>query len=99
MTKIDDQLISKLEQLSRLELSKDEKQKISSDLSGIVEMFDKLAEVDTDGVEPMRHVTDITNRHREDIVKGELSNERALKNVNTKVDGFIAVPKFLKPKK
>jgi Asp-tRNA(Asn)/Glu-tRNA(Gln) amidotransferase C subunit len=32
-------------------------------------------------------------------VDGELSNKRALENVKAKVDGFIAVPKFLKPKK
>ena len=99
MTKINEALISKLEQLSRLELKAQEKLKITEDLENIVNMFDKLAEVNTDGVEPLRHVTEVVNRYREDTVDGELSNKRALENVKVKVDGFIAVPKFLKPKK
>ncbi len=98
MTKIDSDLISKLEQLSRLSLKAAEKEKITNDLNSIVEMFDKLQEVDTIGVEPLRHITHHINRMREDEVRGELTNEQALKNVPKSVDGFIAVPKFLKPK-
>ena len=99
MAKINEALISKLEQLSRLELKVQEKLKITEDLENILNMFDKLGEVNTDGVEPLRHVTEVINRYREDTVSGELSNKRALENVKVQVDGFIAVPKFLKPKK
>lgn len=98
MTKIDDHLISKLEKLSRLQLETTEKEKIKEDLNSIVEMFDKLEEVDTDGVAPIRHVSGIVNRKRHDVVSNELSRDQALSNVKSKKEGFIAVPKFLKPK-
>ncbi|MEL6389973.1 MAG: Asp-tRNA(Asn)/Glu-tRNA(Gln) amidotransferase subunit GatC [Bacteroidota bacterium] len=98
MTKIDDNLISKLEKLSRLRLSSDEKETIKNDLGNIVNMFDRLQEVDTTDVAPMRHITDAVNRLREDRVANQLTREEALANAPVHKDGFIAVPKFLKPK-
>ncbi len=98
MTKIDDNLISKLEHLARLKLETEEKRKIKNDLNSIVEMFDKLQEVNTDNIEPIRHMSLNVNRKREDKVDNELSNHEALKNVENTLDGFIAVPKFLNPK-
>lgn len=99
MKKINEELISKLEKLAHLNLEEEEKKKITEDLNSIVDMFDKLQEVDTSNVEPLKHIMQDINRYRNDTVKGELTNEEALKNVKTSVDGFIAVPKFLKPKK
>ncbi len=99
MSKIDEATIVKLEQLARLKLSAQERSKISSDLSSIIDMFDRLNEVDTENVEPLRHINrDIINRLREDQIDGELSQEQALTNVSNNKDGYIAVPKFLKPK-
>ena len=99
MSKIDEATLLKLERLARLDLDTDERTKISSDLSSIIEMFDSLNEVDTDGVEPLRHINiDIINRLRADKIADELSQERALKNVVNSKGGYIAVPKFLKPK-
>ncbi len=98
MTKIDENLILKLEKLARLKLSDDERMEIHKDLSKIVDMFDKLQEIDTEGVVPTKHMTDHVHNLREDKVSGQLSNEEALENAPEKVDGHIAVPKFLKPK-
>jgi len=98
MTKIDENLISKLEKLSKLKLNKEEKVQISRDLEDIVQMFDKLQEVDTTGVEPTRHIT--THRHplRSDEVSDELKPEEALYNAPETHEQFVAVPKFLQPK-
>ena len=98
MTKIDENLILKLEKLARLKLTDDERSEIKGDLNKIVEMFDKLQEVDTEGVEPTRHMTDHPHPVREDEVHGQLSREDALANAPESKDGHIAVPKFLKPK-
>ena len=99
MSKIDEATLLKLERLARLKLSAQERSKISSDLSSIIDMFDRLNEVDTDSIEPLRHInSDIINRLREDRIDGELSQDQALTNVSNKKDGYIAVPKFLKPK-
>ena len=98
MTKIDENLISKLEKLSKLSLKPEEKKQISRDLEDIVNMFDKLQEVPTEGIEPTRHITSHVHPLRKDEVGNELSNEEALKNAPETNESFIAVPKFLKPK-
>ena len=99
MSKVDEEVISKLEQLARLNLNPSERDQISKDLNSIVKMFDSLSEVNTDDVEPLRHINaDIVNRLRNDQVDGELTQDAALSNVKNNKEGYIAVPKFLKPK-
>ena len=97
MTKIDEKLILKLEKLARLKLTDDERVEINQDLNKIVAMFDKLQEIDTEGVVPIRHMTDHAHRLREDKIQGQISNEDALSNAPESMAGHIAVPKFLKP--
>lgn len=98
MTKIDENLISKLEKLSKLWLNPEEKKQISKDLEAIVDMFDKLQEVPTDGIAPTRHITSHNHPLRKDEIAHELSNDRALKNAPETHESFIGVPKFLNPK-
>ena len=98
MTKIDEKLISKLEKLSKLRLDPAEKEQITKDLEDIVAMFDKLLEVDTEGVTPTTHMSEHEHPLREDVVGNELKVEQVLKNAPESKDNFIAVPKFLKPK-
>ena len=98
MTKIDENLISKLEKLSRLKLNNEEKEMIQKDLESIVKMFDRLQEVDTENVLPLRHISHALHPLREDRVSNELTRLEALKNAPEQKDGFIAVPKFLNPK-
>ena len=99
MTKIDEKLILNLENLAKLMITEKEKEKIKSDLNAIVEMFDKLKEVDTDGIEPLIHLPSSVNISRRDKIEGELTDIQAMANVPLKKGKFIAVPKFLKPKK
>ena len=61
-------------------------------------MFDKLQEVDTEGVEPRKHIVSHEHPLRDDKVHGELTAEEALTNAPKTRNGYIAVPKFLKPK-
>jgi len=98
MTKINENLISKLEKLSKLRLNEEEKQQITKDLGQIVEMFDKLQEVDTTDIEPTRHMTAHQHPLRDDLINNELTADQALKNAPDSENDFIAVPKFLKPK-
>ncbi len=50
--KIDKELILKLEKLARLSLNDEERAIISKDLERILDMVDKIGELDTDGIEP-----------------------------------------------
>lgn len=98
MDKIDDELISRLERLARIRIHKNEREKLKTDLNRIVEMFDKLQEVDTRGVEPIRHMNEFNDSMREDQPASMLSAEEALSNVANKSDNYIQVPNFLKLK-
>jgi len=94
---IDDTLISKLEKLSRLKLKNEEKEQIKQDLNKILGMFDKLSEVNTDDVEPLRYILDEHSKYlRDDTVSNELTNSEALKNAEESQEPFFVVPKFLK---
>lgn len=99
MAKIDESLISRLEMLGRIKIDKESRPRIEQDLNKIVSMFDKLAELDTSGVVPLRHISQAINVRREDQIEGQLTNDQALMNAPTVEGGFFAVPKFLKTKK
>ncbi len=99
MAKIDESLISRLEMLGRIKIDESSRRKIEQDLNKIVTMFDKLAELDTSDVTPLRHISTALNVRRDDEIQGQLTNEQALRNAPLAENGFIAVPKFLKTKK
>ncbi len=90
---LDIKLIEYLEELSRLKLSDEEKEKVKKDLSGILSYVDSLNELDTTDVEPMSHPFDFTNNFRKDEVKPSFDRELILKNAPKKKDGCFQVPK------
>lgn len=92
---IDDHLIHKLETLSKLKLSTTEKEKLKSDLENMVGMFGKIAEVDTSGIAPLRHMTDTVNVMRDDVAHNQLSHEEAVKNAPKTIGRYFAVPKVI----
>ena len=66
---IDETLILRLEKLSRLQLSTEERSKIGKDLNSVLGMIEKLADIDTTGVEPLRHIIEENKPWREDTVQ------------------------------
>lgn len=54
--------------LARLELTDAEVEKFATDLTSILQYVDRLTEVNTEGVEPLKNATGITNNWREDKV-------------------------------
>lgn len=79
--------------LARLNLTKEEKETIGSELSAIISFADKLSTVDTTGVEVTAHVVPIENVFREDKVTNKPNRDELLQNAKTKTDGYILVPK------
>jgi aspartyl-tRNA(Asn)/glutamyl-tRNA(Gln) amidotransferase subunit C len=65
------------------------------DLEKILEMCEKLNEVDTEGVEPLIYMSDNENVLREDEVVQSISHEDALKNAPKKDSDFFRVPKVI----
>lgn len=66
--------------LARLELSADEIERFTGQLSAILEAVSKLQGVDTSGVGPTASILDLHDVLREDAPRPGLSTEEALKN-------------------
>lgn len=92
---IDTALISRLEKLARLRLDDAERAKLTGDLQRILDMVDKLRELDTEGVEPLVYLNDEQNPLREDEIANQLTQEEALKNAPKHDDQFFRVPKVI----
>lgn len=87
--KITDQLIDYIGELSRLEISAEEKEDAKKDLTDILNYMDKLNELDTTGLKEMTHPFDEANRFRADEVVNEDQRSTMLKNApDAKTDYF-----------
>ena len=93
---INQELILKLEKLSRLNLSDEDRKIIKDDLKSILNMIDKLQEVDTEHDEPLIYLNQEEYKWREDKVNNELDREKALKNAPNATEEYFTVPKVLK---
>ncbi len=81
--------------LARINLTDEEKEKLSGQLDSIIGYVEKLEELNTDGVEPTAHPHPVYNVWQEDEVRGALSVEEALKNAPAQRDNMIVVPKVV----
>jgi len=93
--KITKQEVEYVARLARLELSEQEKETLTDQLSNILTYVEQLNELDTKGVEPTSHVLDINNVMREDEPEASLPQDRALANGPDKSSGHYKVPKII----
>lgn len=93
---IDNKLVEKLAELSKLEFDIAETEKIKTDLQKILDLVEKLSEVNVDGVEPLIYMTDEKNVLRKDEVSGMVSKAEALLNAPQKDSDYFKVPKVIK---
>ncbi len=80
--------------LARLELTEEEQENYTKQLSSILSYIEKLNEVDTAGIEPMAHSVKISNVMRDDVVVQDFTRDEMLKNAPCEEDGFFKVPKI-----
>ena len=90
------EMIDNLAKLARLQFSDEEKEELKKDLAQMIGFIDKLNELDTEGVEPLMHMSPRINVLREDVVQGSITREEALLNAPEKNDEFFLVPKVIK---
>jgi len=87
--------IEKVALLARLQLTEAELATMTEQLAQIVSYVDQLAEVITDGVEPMAHAVEVANVFREDAVTASLPREEALANAPNHDERGYLVPAVL----
>jgi aspartyl-tRNA(Asn)/glutamyl-tRNA(Gln) amidotransferase subunit C len=93
---VNDALIDKLSRLAMLEFDPSEREEIKSDLEKMIGFVDKLKELNTDGVEPLLHVSGEVNVLRDDVPGGMLTHEEALQNAAMHNEKAFLVPKVIK---
>jgi aspartyl-tRNA(Asn)/glutamyl-tRNA(Gln) amidotransferase subunit C len=78
--------------LARLELSDDEVERFTEQLSAILEAVAKVSELDLSEVEPTAHPLDLVNIWAEDVLRPCLPRDEALANAPEREAGFFKVP-------
>ncbi|MBA3031111.1 MAG: Asp-tRNA(Asn)/Glu-tRNA(Gln) amidotransferase subunit GatC [Desulfobacteraceae bacterium] len=81
--------------LAHLELGEDEVQRFSEQIGTILDYFETLNQVNTDGIKPTFNAIHLTNAFREDEEKASLDNKDVLFNAPEKEDGFFLVPRII----
>lgn len=92
---VDDKLIAKLSDLTKLDFNADEKEAIKGDLDRMLVFVESLNEVDTEGVEPLIYVNPEVNVYRPDAVSESLDQKEALKNAPNHDSFYFKVPKVI----
>ena len=87
--------ITRVGQLARLQLTDDEKIKLTGHLNDILQQFGRLQELDTTGVPPTSQSIPLQNVLRDDVAAPSLPREAATQNAPEKRDGNFIVPQIM----
>ncbi len=77
--------------LARVGLTPEEVDRFATQLSGILDHFEALSAVDTEGVEPTAHPLPLANVMRSDEVTPSLPRDAVLANAPETEDGLLRV--------
>ena len=92
---LDKETIKNIANLARIRVPDDNLDHLTKELSSIMDWVEQLNSVNTDGVEPLASVIDVTLPLREDkITDGDCRN-KILANGPEVEDGYFAVPKVI----
>ena len=93
--KIDKKDIEYIANLSRIELSDNEKEMFIHQLSDILSYIEKLNELNTENIKPTAYSINTTNVFREDKLEPPISREDAVINAPSTMGVFFKVPKVI----
>ncbi len=92
---LDKETVKNIANLARIKVADENLDHLAGELSAILHWVEQLNGVDTDGVEPLASVVDVTLPLRADIVNDGDCRDKVLVNGPDTVDGFYAVPKVV----
>ncbi len=87
--------IEYLAETAKFELTPEEKQYFARSIDEVLKFADKLAELNTEGVEPTIYLLGIKNVFREDTVQSSMDRDLLLKNASDVEAGCYRVPKVV----
>ncbi|MDB9536298.1 Asp-tRNA(Asn)/Glu-tRNA(Gln) amidotransferase subunit GatC [Dolichospermum planctonicum CS-1226] len=92
---IDSQLVRKVANLARLELTADEEAQFTTQLGSILDYIQQLNQLDVTNVAPTTRAIDVSNVTREDILQPYPEREAILNSAPQQEGDFFRVPKIL----
>ena len=92
---IDSQLVRKVANLARLELTADEETQFTTQLGSILDYIQQLNQLDVTNVAPTTRAIDVSNVTREDILQPYPEREAILNSAPQQEGDFFRVPKIL----
>ena len=87
--------IKHISKLSRISVDDAKANKLAGDLNSIFDFIEKLSELNTDNVEPLTSVAEITLKLRADEIKSENIRDQILKNSPEENEDFFVVPRVV----
>lgn len=91
--------VEKIAELARLELTVEEMESFTGQLSSILGHIDKLNELDTTNIAPMSHCltvdSDSNDARRDDLTRPSLGQRLAIENAPDAEAGYFKVPRVI----
>ena len=84
--------IKRVARLARLDLNEPDLALMATQLSTILDYFDQIKQLNTDGIEPLAHPLTLQNVFRPDESAPSLSVDDALANAPSRVGDYFGVP-------
>lgn len=87
------ELVEYVANLSRIKLNDEQSVKMQAELESVIEYMEILNKLDTENIDPLSHVFNITNVMRKDEVCESFESTEILKNAPEHTDETFVVPK------
>ncbi len=95
MTTLNETQVRKVAKLARLQIPDAALPAYTAKLNSIMGFVAQLDEVNTDGIEPLSNVSEISLALRDDIVTDGNQQLAVLANAHEQLEGFFVVPKVV----
>ena len=92
---IDKDTVKHISKLARISLNEKKVDSLSKDLTSIISFIEKLNNLNTDKIEPLTSIINVTLKSRKDEVKDGEIRDQILKNSPEKNEEFFVVPKVI----
>ena len=92
---VDKATVAQIAKLARIRVAEEQQEALAGELSNILGWIERLSELDTEGVDPMTSVVEVTLPEREDVVTDGNRAEAVIRNAPESALGFFVVPKVI----
>ena len=92
---MDQETVSTICYLARLQIDKEKSEKIQQDLETIIDLIGNLQNIDTSDVEPLFSPLEMTALKHEDVEKSDNKKEKFLENAPESNDDYFLVPRVV----